>query len=48
VLDEKPHRVVHLDGLHDVIVVQHQHHVVSERLEVVDQARDDRLQRLRR
>ncbi len=48
VLDEEAHRVVHVEGLDDVVVVEHQDDVVSERLEVVDHARDDRFERGRR
>ncbi|MDQ4068558.1 MAG: hypothetical protein M3203_03640, partial [Actinomycetota bacterium] len=48
VLDQEEHRLLNVEGLDDVVVVQHQDDIVGERFEVVEQAGDDRFQRRRR
>jgi hypothetical protein len=44
VLDQEQHRLLHVHGLNDVVVVEHQHDIVGEGGEVVEQAGDHRLQ----
>ena len=44
-LDEEQHRLVHVDRLDDVVVVEHQDDVVVEAGDVVEEGGDDVLQR---
>jgi len=47
VLDQEEHRLLHVEGLDEVVVVQHQDDIAGERSEVVQQTGDDRFQRCR-